>query len=110
MLLGHIGDNNSVYECAFWYDESYPEVFYDPNYGRWYRSKDKRGGLSPFTSYMMNKKWTLEEEFNNHMMRFQQVTVSFIYLISKLDFAHYNLKSRSQYVTSHRWSIIGLCD
>ena len=25
---------------------------------------------------MMNKKWTLEEEFNNHMLRFQQVTVS----------------------------------
>ena len=25
---------------------------------------------------MLNKKWTLEEEFNNHMMRFHQVTVS----------------------------------
>ena len=45
----------------------------------WYRSKDKKGGVNPFLSYMMNKKWTLEEEFNNHMLRFQQVTVSSYY-------------------------------
>ena len=47
---------------------------------RWYRSKDKKGGKHPFGSYMMNKKWTLEEEFNNHMLRFQQVTGSSIFL------------------------------
>ena len=47
---------------------------------RWYRSKDKKGGEDPFGSYMMNKKWTLQEEFNNHMLRFQQVTVSSIFL------------------------------
>ena len=41
----------------------------------WYRSKERRGGAHPFASYMLNKKWTFEEEFNNHMMRFQQVTV-----------------------------------
>ena len=29
----------------------------------------------------MNKKWTLEEEFNNHMLRFQQVTVTYIFSI-----------------------------
>ena len=44
---------------------------------RWYRSKERKGNY-PFSSYMMNKKWTLEEEMNLHMMRFQQVTVSSI--------------------------------
>ena len=46
---------------------------------RWYRSKEMKGGEHPFASYMLNKKWTLEEEFNNHMMRFNQVTVSSSY-------------------------------
>ena len=42
--------------------------------GRWHRSKDKMQDQTiDFTSYMMNKKWWLEEEFNVHMMRFQQV-------------------------------------
>ena len=45
---------------------------------KWYRSKDKKGGQHPYGSYMLNKKWTLEEEFNNHMLRFQQVRVIFI--------------------------------
>ena len=80
MLLGHIGDNNSVFEAAFWFDESWPEVFYAPEYGKWYRSKQKKDWQSPFASYMLNKKWTLEEEFNNHMMRFNQVTVTSIFL------------------------------
>ena len=44
-------------------------------HGKWHRSKDRKGGDNPFASYMMNKKWTLEEEFNNHLLRFQQVTV-----------------------------------
>ena len=48
-------------------------------YGKWYRSKDRKGGYHPFGSYMLNKKWTLEEEFNNHMLRFQQVTDNSIY-------------------------------
>ena len=34
--------------------------------GKWHRSKDRRGGDHPFASFMLNKKWTLEEEFNNH--------------------------------------------
>ena len=54
------------------------ELDYAKDYNtRWYRSKDKLGGDNPFGSYMMNKKWTVEEEFNNHMLRFQQVTVRF---------------------------------
>ena len=47
----------------------------------WYRSKEKKGGMNPFTSYMMNKKWILEEEFNTHMLRFQQVTVKVLVFI-----------------------------
>ena len=38
-----------------------------------YRSKEKKGYTTPWGSYMMNKKWIFEEEFNNHMLRFQQV-------------------------------------
>ena len=38
----------------------------------WHRSKERLPNY-PFGSYMMNKKWWLEEEFNNHMLRFQQV-------------------------------------
>ena len=48
--------------------------------GKWHRSKDRTTkNYSPFGFYMLNKKWTMEEEFNNHMMRFLQVTVSSIY-------------------------------
>ena len=39
------------------------------------------GGTNPFGSYMLNKKWTLEEKFNKHMLRFQQVTVSSIFVL-----------------------------
>ena len=53
--------------------------------GKWYRSKERKVGQNPFYSFMMNKKWTMEEELNNHMMRFQQVTVSSIFP-SKLNF------------------------
>ena len=50
------------------------------NLGKWHRSKDRLGGdISPFGSYYLNKKWSFEEEFNNHMLRFQQVTVSSYY-------------------------------
>ena len=57
---------------------------YEINYGRdygtsWYRSKGNVPGEHPFGGYMINKKWTLEEDFNNHILRFQQVTVSFIF-------------------------------
>ena len=51
------------------------------NYSMWHRSKyTKDSGDNPFSSYMLNKKWTLEEEFNHHMMSFQQVRVSFFFL------------------------------
>ena len=42
--------------------------------GTWYRSKDrKQTPYIDFGSYLMNKKWWLEEELNVHMLRFQQV-------------------------------------
>ena len=42
--------------------------------GKWYRSKDrKQTPYINFGSYLMNKKWWLEEELNVHMLRFQQV-------------------------------------
>ena len=60
---------SSVVEMGFLFAE-YLE------FGKWHRSKESRGGENPFASYMLNKKWTLEEHFTNHMLRFQQVTVS----------------------------------
>ena len=47
---------------------------------RWYRSKDREETpYLPGIAYVMNKKWTLEEEFTVHMLRFQQVIVSSSY-------------------------------
>ena len=64
---------SSVVECSFMYDY---ELEYAKDYDTvWYRSKEPKSGGSPFASYFLNKKWTLEEEFNNHMLRFQQVSV-----------------------------------
>ena len=52
---------------------------YQSEWGKWHRSKERKSpDYSPFASYMMNKKWTMDEEFNNHMLRFQQVNMSFL--------------------------------
>ena len=74
MTQDAVRSGSSVVEGAFMYD-------YQLEWGKWYRSEERKGGESPFTSYMLNKKWTLEEEFNNHIMKFQQVTVNSIYYI-----------------------------
>ena len=67
---------DAVVEAAFMYEY---ELDWAKNYStRWYRSKTKKDGNFPFGSYLLNKKWTLEEELNKHMMKFQQVTVSSI--------------------------------
>ena len=64
---------SAVVEAGLMYDY---ELDWAKDYNtRWYRSKDRKGGTNPFTSYMMNKKWIFEEEFNIHMLRFQQVTM-----------------------------------
>ena len=73
---GVLDRGDSVVEAAFMYDY---ELDWANKYNtRWYRSKTTKGGENPFGSYLLNKKWTLEEEFNNHMMRFNQVRVSSI--------------------------------
>ena len=72
MAADAVRSGSSVVEKAFLYD-------YELEWGKWYRSKERKGGRIPFGSYLLNKKWTMEEEFNNHMMRFNQVTVSSIY-------------------------------
>ena len=78
MIEDAVEYGNSVYEVAFLYEE---DLFKAEKHGtRWYRSKERAGGRTPFGSFMMNKKWTFEEEFNNHMMRFQQVKCSEFYL------------------------------
>ena len=74
MVQDSVRTGSSVIECAFLYDY---ELQWATDLGTsWHRSKDRQGGDHPFASFMLNKKWTLEEEFNNHMLRFQQVTVS----------------------------------
>ena len=69
----------AVVELGFLFD--YEKEWANEYSTRWYRSKTKKGGDFPFGSYLLNKKWTLEEEFNYHMMIFQQVTASSIYYI-----------------------------
>ena len=64
-----LGNRDYVYEAV--------SVRRTNEYGRWYRSKAKKARVSLiFGSFMMNKKWRLEEEFNSHILRFQQVNIS----------------------------------
>ena len=64
------GNKDYVVEWVYVYDR-------DLKRGRWHRSRERKHTF-PFGSYMMNKKWTMDEEFNNHMLRFQQVNMSFL--------------------------------
>ena len=52
-------------------------------YGKWHRSHERKGGVFPFGCFIMNKKWTMEEQFNKHILRLQQVTLSSNYFIKK---------------------------
>ena len=64
-----VGNRDYVYEAV-----SVPPI---SEYGRYYRSKDIKVRTSLiFGSFMMNKKWRLEEEFNNHILQFQQVNIT----------------------------------
>merc|ERR1719220_2060841 len=65
-----LDSGTAVVEVAFLYDSTLK--FAKDKATSWYRSRDKKGGINPFGSFMINKKWTLEEEFNNQMLRFQQ--------------------------------------
>ena len=77
------GNDNGLIPAAVKTGSSVVEVgFLWPEYlefGKWHRSKESRGGKNQFASYLLNKKWTLEEEINNHLLRFQQVRLCFIY-------------------------------
>ena len=67
-----MGSGSAVQETGYLVD-------YELALGRWHRSKDNVPATdNNLPSYMMNKKWWLEEQFNLHMMRFQQV-MSFCY-------------------------------
>ena len=70
----------SVVEIGFLLD-------YELEYGKWHRSKDRKSGENPFGSFMLNKKWTLEEEFNNHMLKFQQVRANSFYFNKKKSYS-----------------------
>ena len=71
-----MGNGTAVQEAGLLYESELA-------LGKWYRSKDKKQiPRSDFPSFMMNKKWWLEEEFNVHMMRFQQVKSRYL-LIKK---------------------------
>ena len=66
-----MGEGSAVMSAAFLaYSDLYLENRTEGK--RWHRSKERLAQY-PFASHMMNKKWWLEEEFNNHMLRFQQV-------------------------------------
>ena len=71
MVQNVVRDGSSVYDSGLLWPE-YKVL------GKWHRSKEKKGGVNPFMSFMLNKKWTLEEDFTNHMLRFQQVSLSSI--------------------------------
>ena len=73
--IGH-GNSSSVFEATL----IAPKFKRTEDGFRWYRSKDKNPFKYPFGSYMLNKKWTLEEEFNNHLLRFQQVDMRVIFI------------------------------
>ena len=69
MVRDAVVNGSSVFQVGFLYD-------YELEWGKWHRSKDRAGGQNPFASYLMNKKWTMEEEFTKHILHFQQVTLS----------------------------------
>ena len=69
MAQDAVVNGSSVVECSFLLD-------YELEWGKWHRSKERKGGQDLFGSYLLNKKWTMEEEFTKHMLHFQQVTLS----------------------------------
>ena len=70
-----IGNGSAVVDTAYMYKKRLV-------YGRFYRSKETVAtNYQPFASFMLNKKWWLEEEFNTHLLRFQQVTSTQFYIL-----------------------------
>ena len=74
-----IGNGSAVIDTAYLYPSRL-------RLGKFHRSKDTVATTyQPFASYMVNKKWWLEEQFNTHMLRFQQVATQF-YIFTSLRF------------------------
>ena len=72
MVMEAVESESMAVEVAFLYDY---EIEHSRKHGTsWYRSKERRDP-NPYTTYLMSKKWSLVEEMNLHIMRFQQVTV-----------------------------------
>ena len=70
-----VGNGTGVVDTAIMYSSRL-------KLGKYYRSKDTvANNFQPFASYMVNKKWWLEEEFNTHLLRFQQVTSTQFYIL-----------------------------
>ena len=61
------GEGSAVVQVGFLLD-------FEMEYGKWHRSKDKKF-KNPFNSAMINKKWWLEEDFNNLVLQIHQVDV-----------------------------------
>ena len=68
MIKDAVENGGAVVAVSFLFEYEYA-------WGKWYRSQRVSEGSLKFRSYMMNRKWTLKEEFNNHMLRFQQVII-----------------------------------
>ena len=92
-------NGSAVYEGAsvstWWLKEEYGIE------AKFHRSKDKKDlTRSPFASYMINKKWTLQEEFTNHLLIFQQVTEECEFLLF-----HYILTFQAGYtIIENGWN------
>ena len=50
---------------------------------RWFRGTDTVLSENPYNNWVSIKKWPLNEELNLHMLRFQQVTLQYIYSCSQ---------------------------
>ena len=65
-------------KALVWDSRSSVSVGIEPHWwgwGQWYVGTETEIPLySPFASYLTNKKWWLEEEMANHLLRGQQVT------------------------------------
>ena len=71
-----------VKDCVFGNGSAVLEAGYlghEKNFGKWHRSKERKAtSFLNLASFHLNKKWVLEEEFNNHILRFQQVKLRFV--------------------------------
>ena len=74
---------------------------------KWHRSRERRSNsYSPFCAYMMNKKWWLEEEFTNHILRFQQVEYMYNWMLY-LTFSIFEIHYEKKILPTHQYLFLG---